>query len=88
MDHVETITLSYTFLHSANPSDAKNLSRFLADAAPDPVHGQQFFSERCTACHAMDRNMAGPMLGGVVGRRAGSAPICGRPPCGRDFQRQ
>ena len=74
MDHVETITLSYTFLHSANPSDAKNLSRFLANAAPDPVHGQQLFSERCTACHAMDRNMAGPMLGGVVGRRAGSAP--------------
>jgi cytochrome c oxidase assembly protein subunit 11 len=73
MSHVDTITLSYTFLRSANPAQAKNLSRFLATAAPDPVHGQQLFSERCTACHALDRNKAGPMLGGVVGRKAGSA---------------
>src|ERR1700722_10474729 len=72
--HVDTITLSYTFLRSVNPSQSKNLSRFLADAAPDPVHGQQLFTERCTACHAMDSNKAGPVLGGVVGRRAGSAP--------------
>ena len=72
--HVDTITLSYTFLRSANPSQGKNLSRFLADAAPDPVHGQQLFTERCTACHAMDSNKTGPMLSGVVGRRAGSAP--------------
>lgn len=74
MAHVDTITLSYTFLRSAKPSGAKNLSRFLASAVPDAVNGQQLFSERCTACHAMDRNQAGPMLGGVVGRRAGSAP--------------
>ena len=72
--HVDTITLSYTFLRSANPSQGKNFSRFLADAAPDPVHGQQLFTERCTACHAMDSNKTGPMLSGVVGRRAGSAP--------------
>ena len=72
--HVDTITLSYTFLRSANPSQSKNLSRFLANAAPDPVHGQQLFTERCTACHAMDSNKTGPMLSGVVGRRAGSAP--------------
>jgi cytochrome c oxidase assembly protein subunit 11 len=71
--HVDTITLSYTFLRSANPAEGKNLSRFLANAAPDPVHGQQLFTERCTACHAMDSNKTGPMLGGVVGRRAGSA---------------
>lgn len=72
--HVDTITLSYTFLRSANPSQSENLSRFLANAAPDPVHGQQLFAERCTACHAIDRNKTGPVLGGVVGRRAGSAP--------------
>ena len=30
------------------------------------------FSEG-TACHAIDRNKIGPMLGGVVGRKAGSA---------------
>ena len=72
--HVDTVTLSYTFLRSANPSQAKTLSRFLADAAPDPVHGQQVFSERCTACHAIDGSRAGPMPGWVVGRMAGSAP--------------
>jgi cytochrome c oxidase assembly protein subunit 11 len=73
MTHVDAITLSYTFLRSANPTEAKNLSRFLANAAPDAAHGQQLFGERCTACHAMDRNKTGPMLGGVVGRKAGSA---------------
>src|SRR5215475_6633187 len=39
--HVDTITLSYTFGRSADPSEAKNLSRFLANAAPDAVHGQE-----------------------------------------------
>jgi cytochrome c oxidase assembly protein subunit 11 len=73
MAHVDTITLSYTFLRSANPSQAKNLSRFLANAAPDAAHGEQLFGERCTACHALDGNKAGPMLRGVVGREAGSA---------------
>ena len=71
--HVDTITLSYTFGRSASPSDAKNLSRFLANAAPDVLHGQELFSQRCNACHALDKNMTGPMLGGVVGRTAGSA---------------
>jgi cytochrome c2 len=72
--HVDTITLSYTFLRSVKPLQSKNLSRFLANAAPDPVHGKQLFAERCTSCHALNQNKAGPMLGGVVGRRAGSAP--------------
>jgi cytochrome c2 len=49
------------------------LSRFLADAAPDAVHGLELFNQRCSACHALDRNMTGPMLGRVVGRTAGSA---------------
>jgi cytochrome c oxidase assembly protein subunit 11 len=73
-DSVDTITLSYTLLRSVTPDQAKNLSRFEANAAPDPIHGQQLFTERCTTCHAMDSNKTGPMLGGVVGRRAGSAP--------------
>ncbi|MGE5159726.1 MAG: cytochrome c oxidase assembly protein [Gemmatimonas sp.] len=73
MHYVDTITLSYTFGRSAIPAGAKNLSRFLANAAPDPAHGQELFSERCTACHALDHNKIGPMLGGVVGRAAGSA---------------
>jgi cytochrome c oxidase assembly protein subunit 11 len=70
---VDTITLSYTLLRSVNPDKAKNLSRFEANAAPDAVHGEQLFTERCTACHAMDSNKTGPMLGGVFGRKAGSA---------------
>lgn len=71
---VDTITLSYTLLRSANPSQSKNLSRFLPNAPPDPVHGKQLFSERCTACHALDTNKAGPLLGNVVGRKAGTVP--------------
>ena len=70
--HVDTITLSYTLLRSVNPDQAKNLSRFEANAAPDAVHGKQLFGERCSACHALDSNKTGPMLGGVVGRKAGS----------------
>jgi len=73
MDHVDTITLSYTFGRSVTPSQAKNLSRFLANAAPDAIHGQELFGQRCSACHALDRNKIGPMLNGVVGRAAGSA---------------
>ena len=71
--HVDTITLSYTLLRSVNPDQAKNLSRFEANAAPDAVHGEQLFTERCAACHAMDSNKTGPMLGSVFGRKAGSA---------------
>ncbi|MGY4500521.1 cytochrome c oxidase assembly protein subunit 11 [Bradyrhizobium sp. GM24.11] len=72
MDHVDSITLSYTFGRSASPSQAKDLARFLADAAPDAIHGHELFAQRCTSCHALDRNKIGPMLGGVVGRAAGS----------------
>ena len=74
MRGVSTITLSYTFFRSANPQNAQDLSRFLADAPPDPAHGQALFAERCAACHALDQNRIGPMLGGVVGRHAGKAP--------------
>jgi cytochrome c oxidase assembly protein subunit 11 len=70
---INTITLSYTFYRSIGPEKAKSLSRFLATAEPDAVHGQELFSERCTACHSLDRNKAGPMLSGVVGRTVGSA---------------
>ena len=71
---VNTITLSYTFFRSAKPDDATDLSRFTAAAYPDPVRGQRLFGERCAACHALDTNKAGPMLGGVFGRPAGSTP--------------
>jgi cytochrome c oxidase assembly protein subunit 11 len=68
---VTTITLSYTFFKSADPTDIENLSRFDPNAPPSAARGAQRFAERCTACHALDRNKIGPMLGGVVGRRAG-----------------
>jgi cytochrome c oxidase assembly protein subunit 11 len=71
---VQQITLSYTFFRSPDSGKAKDLSRFLATAAPDAARGQQLFSERCAACHTLDANKAGPMLGGVVGRKAGAAP--------------
>jgi cytochrome c oxidase assembly protein subunit 11 len=73
MNEVSTITLGYTFFRSAKPANAKDMSRFLANAAPDAAHGRALFAERCASCHALDRNKIGPMLEGVVGRRAGSA---------------
>ena len=71
---MRTITLSYTFFRSVAPDKAKDLSRFLATSAPDAGRGQQLFAERCAACHAVDANKVGPMLGGVVGRKAGAVP--------------
>lgn len=71
---VGSITLSYTFFRSADPEGAKDLSRFSASAAPDPKRGKVLFAERCSACHDLNRNNTGPMLGGVVGRKAGGAP--------------
>lgn len=72
--NVRTITLSYTFFRSTDSEKAKDLSRFLATAAPNADRGREVFAQRCSACHALDANKAGPMLGGVVGRRVGSAP--------------
>lgn len=71
---IDTITLSYTFFRSAAPTHAENLSRFVASPEPDPRRGAALFAETCAACHALDRNKIGPMLGGVVGRAAGAVP--------------
>ena len=71
---VDTITLSYTFFRSADPAGAKDLSRFTASATPDPKRGAKLFAERCGACHALDRNKTGPMLGNVFGRAAAATP--------------
>jgi cytochrome c oxidase assembly protein subunit 11 len=61
---IDTITLAYTFFRSANPANAKDLSRFLPNGL--------LFAERCTACHALETNKFGPMLEAVIGRKAGS----------------
>jgi len=72
LDDIDTITLAYTFFRSAKPANARDLSRFLPDAPPDPAHGQKLFAQRCTACHALDADKYGPRLGGVFDRKAGS----------------
>jgi cytochrome c oxidase assembly protein subunit 11 len=71
---VQSITLGYSMFRSARPANAADLSRFLPNAPPDPAHGKELFTEQCTACHTLDSNKVGPMLGDVVGRKAGSAP--------------
>jgi cytochrome c len=43
-------------------------------AAVDAQKGQQIFRQACVACHSLepDKNMTGPSLAGVWGRRAGT----------------
>jgi cytochrome c len=45
-------------------------------ADPDPARGQRFFGRTCVACHSLEagKNMTGPSLSGVWGRKAGSLP--------------
>lgn len=38
------------------------------NAQGDPVKGQELFKANCTACHALDKQVVGPALGGVVDR--------------------
>jgi cytochrome c oxidase assembly protein Cox11 len=64
---VTTITLAYTFFPSRSPDGAEDLARF---DQPDPARGRELFTERCAACHALGSNKTGPLLGGVVGRKA------------------
>lgn len=71
---VRHITLSYTFFPSIVPQKGKELSRLTAEDAPDPIRGKQLFAQQCSACHSLATNKFGPMLGGVYGRRIGSAP--------------
>jgi cytochrome c oxidase assembly protein subunit 11 len=71
---IDTITLSYSFFRATDPDGAEDLARFDPAAPADPARGARLFAERCGACHALDRNGIGPMLGGVVGRAAGSVP--------------
>jgi cytochrome c len=52
-------------------------SLLVAFAAPDgatgdAMVGRSAFEKRCTGCHALDHEKAGPRLAGVVGRKAGT----------------
>lgn len=69
---VDTITLSYTFFASKQPDGAPDLARF--DTAPNAVDGEKIFTTRCAECHSLTKNIFGPELGGVVGRKAGTVP--------------
>lgn len=42
-------------------------------AGPDPARGQQVFGRSCVACHSLepDKNMTGPSLADLWGRKAG-----------------
>lgn len=44
-----------------------------ASAQGDAAHGKSVFESQCTACHSLTANRVGPKLGGVVGRKAGTA---------------
>ncbi len=71
--NVHDIVLSYTFFKSLRPQGARDLARFQG-RPPDPATGRLLFATTCGECHALDHNKIGPMLDGVVGRRAGSVP--------------
>ena len=45
-----------------------------AGAANDTSRGKELFEKRCSGCHSPDRDMEGPHLAGVYGRRSGSIP--------------
>jgi cytochrome c oxidase assembly protein subunit 11 len=70
--NVGAITLSYTFFRSLAPEKGKELSRLAATSDPD--QGRRLFADRCAACHSLGVNKAGPMLGGILGRKSGSSP--------------
>jgi len=72
-DDVHDISLSYTFFESRQPEGAQDLARF-DNRPPDPKAGRTLFATVCSACHAPDHNKVGPLLEGVMGRRAGSVP--------------
>jgi cytochrome c len=43
-------------------------------AAGDPAKGQAVYAQRCSACHSLEYNGAGPAHRGLLGRKAGTAP--------------
>ena len=45
-----------------------------AFGAGDAEHGKALYEARCSACHSIPYNGAGPAHQGLFGRKAGSAP--------------
>jgi cytochrome c len=50
------------------------IGQSIAAGAQEAGDGERQFRQRCAACHALraGQNKAGPHLGGIIGRRAGS----------------
>ncbi len=46
---------------------------FADDVVGDSSKGEAVFSHMCATCHSLTANRIGPMLGGVYGRKAGTA---------------
>lgn len=49
-----------------------HVSRASDAQASDPARGKVLFEKRCAGCHGLDRDLEGPRLRGVYGRKAGS----------------
>jgi cytochrome c len=47
------------------------VAMLLAQTPSTPTLGKEVFEKRCTGCHALDNQRAGPKLRGVYGRKAG-----------------
>lgn len=45
-----------------------NFAYAQGDISGDPKNGEKLFKVNCAACHALDKQMVGPALGGVVDR--------------------
>lgn len=43
-----------------------------AAARADTGEGAKLFKKKCGSCHRLDKNVVGPKLKGVIGRKAGS----------------
>lgn len=52
--------------------------------AGDAGHGKALYEARCSACHSIPYNGAGPAHRGLFGRKAGSAPGFAYSPALRD----
>jgi cytochrome c len=44
----------------------------VAIQSDSPSDGKQLFTKRCSGCHSLDRDLEGPRLRGVYGRKAGA----------------
>jgi len=48
------------------------LAMIVALAQAPPSSGKDIFEKRCTGCHSLENQRAGPKLRGVYGRKAGT----------------